>query len=113
MCDFKPGDEVVCVDDQWVGHGRCSKLGIACPLREGAVYTVSQVCPAIGLGIDGLVSVHPTVFFAEVRHPFAGRGFDARRFRKVHRKSTETGMSILRGLLDGEDVCAPVVEISV
>ncbi len=38
MCDFKPGDEVVCVDDS---PGRTS--GLAFPCARGAVYIVRKV----------------------------------------------------------------------
>jgi hypothetical protein len=116
MCDFKPGDEVVCVDAGWFGFGWKSYLGVAFPLKRGGTYTVSGVrvieesenAPPKMIGTIAVhIQGHPNV-------SMRGQdiGFAAHRFRKVQRKSTETGMAMLQGLLDGKDVSAPVVEIA-
>jgi hypothetical protein len=78
---------------------------------RGEVYIVAGTRRCYGFGVDGRLNHKLCVDLKGVCHPYE-TAFDARRFRKVHRKSTETGMSILRGLLDGEDVSAPVVEIA-
>ena len=69
MCDFKPGDEVVCVDAEntlpdW-------------PLTEGAIYTVLSV----GLGAGNLVWLRVT----SESHA-AQSGWRHSRFRKVQRR---------------------------
>lgn len=83
MCDFYPGQEVVCVDAD--GPGLYDK-----PLREGAVYTVRWVgkylCPRFG-------EIHPSIRLLEVlREPCPVTGVDdlpfrVSRFRPVQRKS--------------------------
>lgn len=92
---FKPGDEVVCVDADL--RPRC--VWVADVPKEGAHYTVVDVLtvrdpltnkPALGLVL------------AEIKNGWRESfAFAARRFRKVQKRSTETGMSILRGIADG------------
>jgi len=83
MCDFKPGDEVVCVDASECGE-----------LIEGRAYTIRDVfrpgafCrDAFGNGgIAGAWGVD----LAEVKNPRACRaGYRAERFRKVQRRKTD------------------------
>ena len=70
MCDFKPGDEVVCVDAK-------PRLYPAEMLKEGAVYTVT--CVLYGHLVE----------LAEARHHPDTDGFWADRFRKVQRRKTD------------------------
>lgn len=74
--DFKPGDEVVCVDAQ---H---THLPVVCPeLSEGAVYRVSDVW------IDNSVRGREVnVGLVGVEANTTTGGFWAGRFRKVHRR---------------------------
>jgi len=82
MCDFKPGDEVVCVDASL----ESSPVGFnwANPLALGETYTIA------GLGIDR--RAHIVVAFL-AGHPNTGPvtgadfGFMASRFRKVEREN--------------------------
>lgn len=94
MCDFKPGDEVV------ARHGWCSRA-LCEGLEEGRAYVIESMGPS--------ASGH-TIMLDFDEFPTAR--FDWRGFRKVQRKSTETGMAMLRDILDGKDVTAPVVEIA-
>lgn len=98
MCDFKPGDEVVCVNARW--------LGGAPPLVEGRKYTVSDVRPSPPNAVrpPGVWGSGAEVSLEEVIHPdihfFFDAGFDASRFRKVKRRSGEAGMAILSSICD-------------
>ena len=78
MCDFKPGDEVVCVDD------RRSFNPLRLPVNpppKGSVWTVSKV----GFRKDtGELSIW-LVGFANPT-PCGDVGFFPRRFRKVQRR---------------------------
>lgn len=96
MCELKPGDEVV-----FLGHKLPDPPDLPpSTLEEGKVYTVAAVYPPeqlqrdsraeFGLDIEGHVS--PL---------FAYRASD---FRKVQKRSTDTGMAILKGLLEGNNI---------
>lgn len=70
MCEFKPGDEVVCVDSKPRHHSHTG-------LVENCVYIVKRVRPArfcSGIVVD-VVGVIPP-----------GDGFFPDRFRKVQRR---------------------------
>lgn len=78
MCDFKPGDEVVCVDASlyepgpWLGD----------PPVEGCVYVVDALSHFRG---------EPHLHLAEISNHYGlggnDLGYRARRFRKVQRKN--------------------------
>lgn len=73
MCDFKPGDEVVCVDARETAPGW--------PLVEGRVYTVHSV----GFGfLSGRAYLRVTL-----ESHAAQSGWRASRFRRVQRKKTD------------------------
>lgn len=84
MCDFKPGDEVVCVDADEAqpsdvqGRGRRDPL----PLVKGEQYTIA------GSGVWPGDNCTAVVFLREVRNDDYGTdvGFLPRRFRKVQRR---------------------------
>lgn len=87
MCDFKPGDEVVCVDAQ-VRHA----VGAypTCPvLIEGAVYTVRAVF------LDARATPRVHLHGASNTHPIHGTdgGFYASRFRKAQRPRTRRSLT--------------------
>lgn len=95
---FRVGQKVVCVDGE--EHPR-----LWCP-KTGGVYTIRSVfvwddCPYIRL--------------EEYRHrtrssgPWGEGGWNALRFRPVVEPGTETGMSILRELLNTQDKPLEVV----
>lgn len=79
-CDFKVGDEIVCVDANEIppsgqGHFRCPLSGL---LVEGAVYTVSGLVDWLGeIGVQ----------LAEVSSDHVTGSFLSSRFRKVERKT--------------------------
>lgn len=83
MCDFKPGDEVVCVDDRRVLDLHRPP---AAPLQRGASYTVLSVYYRLDTGCV-------CIRLAEQKNPSVrdGRdlGFRADRFRKVQRRKTD------------------------
>jgi hypothetical protein len=91
----KPGDKVICVDDTTRYAPRA--LNIRSPqdvgLRAGCIYV-----------FDGPGETHPifsdvpTVRVAGLDHP----GIYAGRFRPVQTKSTDTGMAILKAILNGQ-----------
>jgi hypothetical protein len=96
----KPGDKVMCVDGDFPNSG--GPLPI-----KGEVYTISEIVfwdhwPAVPYS-------GPAVFLTEIArrrcvtdnriHPFG-----VRRFRPVQTKSTETGMAILKSILNGAPV---------
>lgn len=88
MCDFKPGDEVVCVDDSVpTTPGRQPWV---CRLRKGEVYTVCGV------------SIHPKdkhlcIHLVQVQNIWIKTGedvgFKPSRFRKVQRRDLSAWLS--------------------
>lgn len=99
-CDFQVGDKVVCVNDEWLAP-------MACPLRKGAVYTVSRIDPYVPSGRlpDGSYGTTIGVSLQEVRHPdFFYTGLDwfcVTRFRKVQKKRDADYAAFKAKLLDG------------
>ena len=102
----KPGDRVVCVDDSW-GQGISPYK--KCPLIMGRVYEIASIIMSDGVGPSG-DGVLPSAVVVGLPNPYfrSGEelGFDVARFRPVQTKSTETGMAILKRILNG----APVSE---
>lgn len=82
MCDFKPGDEVVCVNAAYFDARPTN-------LVEGASYTVREVLPE-ARGRSGLdfttVSTGVRLFEVEAQYGWR-KAFDSRRFRKVERRN--------------------------
>ena len=79
MCDFKPGDEVVCVDARL--QPRPDRLPCA-PLARGATYTVSTV------GLNPVNEV--VVYLVGQPNPCPGGldwGYWPYRFRKVQKRN--------------------------
>ena len=78
-CDFKPGDEVVCVDAQMTPG-----CGYWAGLVDGRIYTVARTMasPSVPMQANVLLVGHPN------RHRATGvdHGFRASRFRKVSRR---------------------------
>ena len=73
MCDFKPGDEVMCVD---AGAGWCER---PTPLKKGATYEVKRIGPP---DADGDRGVEVWGVSASRRWPY----WRSSRFRKVQRR---------------------------
>lgn len=95
---FKVGQKVVCVNDQFKPLD--SKVFSALPVK-GQIYTIRLI---YGPNVHGY-----GFLLAEITGmPWPGdgeeRGFLATRFRPLVEKSTETGMAILRGILDRESI---------
>jgi hypothetical protein len=104
---FHVGQKVVCVDaDDTSAHGRKE-------LSEGSVYTVRWVGQN-----DRKHPARPelsnTVGVRLIEIPIRSHGdnpFSALRFRPLVSKSTETGMAILREILDRENVDDKVSDV--
>lgn len=81
MCDFKPGDEVVCID---AGPGRGGADTCIPMIREGATYVVREMRDRLhpdahAAGVHAVVRLHGVT----VPLPGGAEGwFDAARFRK-------------------------------
>lgn len=102
MCDFKPGDEVVCVEG---AAGRFPGLGWVC-LVEGATYTISEVWREGEIGETGLrIPEDGTVQLVEFGHLRCGNhcGFRASRFRKVQRRDLSAWLNTSAGNTDKLD----------
>lgn len=85
MCDFKPGDEVICVRG---GSGSYPDLGRV-EIVQGRTYTVEAVWFPGDMGPTGLrIGAKPKVQLAEFGLLISGSNanFDADRFRKVRRR---------------------------
>lgn len=82
MCDFKPGDEVVCVDNSRF-DGETSNLVV------GSIYVVEAVLPPLGgrSGYTGGVAPAGVRLAGVVSQKSWRNTFDCRRFRKVERKN--------------------------
>ncbi|MED5549027.1 MAG: hypothetical protein VX529_06665 [Pseudomonadota bacterium] len=91
MCDFKPGDEVTPVDREW-SDAELAHFN----LERGRVYTVAS--------LFWLERYQVTVLCLSETDPGLDAGYNSRFFRKVQKRSTETGMEILRKALDDASV---------
>ena len=81
---FEIGDRVKCINAEWSGNGLQSRLGVACPLQQGSIYTVIGFATYPGFGVDGVESkACKLLVLEEVKQPFSAPGFDVRRFRKL------------------------------
>jgi hypothetical protein len=108
---FHVGQKVVCVDDSDMGWNEL--LGYAVPMA-GQTYTVRDIGPS--LGDPSIISIR----LEEVKNhegwtnnhtAFGEPHWRASRFRPIVEKKTETGMAVLREILDRESVndAIPVV----
>jgi len=91
-CDFKPGDEVVCVDTS-----PCVRTGHA-PFTEGAIYTIRAVDADYPSGVVGLMFEEvPAMEF------WCGQelGWDSRRFRKVQKRNDRLTIEAFSTIKDG------------
>jgi hypothetical protein len=97
MCDFKPGDEVVCVD---AGPAANTPYHVPPPLVVGAQYTVTR-CGLVG-NDDPVLCGLPTVHLFGVANSLRGYGYLASRFRKVERKSDSLSIESFLTIKPGE-----------
>lgn len=90
---FRIGQKVVCVDDEnFVNYDPSSPSP-----RKGSLYTIR------GFNKTGLVLLEEVIGKPKQFKEFYGEGgYFHWRFRPVVTKSTEAGMSILRGILNGQ-----------
>lgn len=79
---FHEGQKVVCIDDSFPANHR--------GIRKGAIYTIAHTYERF-------------VLLVEIPHQPTD-GWFAGRFRPLDQPSTETGMAILCGILNGEPV---------
>lgn len=93
-CNFRVGQKVVCVDDQW--HDE-NWAGFPCPLNVGKVYTIKKIGASektVFMGKKG----YPSLTLHEVDHPYGDfAGFAHDRFRPVVERKTD--ISIFKALL--------------
>jgi hypothetical protein len=99
----KPGDKILCVNAELKSVGTPSKLDRVKDLdglREKCVYTVKWIGP------DPVESNILCVFIREITRPgIDGEyGYAVDRFRPIQPKSTETGMKVFQGILNGQRV---------
>ena len=94
----KPGDKVVCVNDRAFGIASEGRR-----LKQGEVYTVSGCIMSEGSGPLG-IGCGPALVICECPNigAFSGveKGWCVSRFRPVQTKSTDTGMAILKRILE-------------
>lgn len=91
---FRVGQKVMCVDDKSrLGRPHLEADGIT-RIIFGNVYKVSGSTTR-----DGFAAVH----LVGIKRPY-GQAYYADRFRPVAEKSTDTGMAVLREILDRETV---------
>lgn len=92
---FRIGQKVVCVD-----ASPCPFWG-ALPLKNNQIYTVVHA--------EAYGSIQ-AIELAEVNSPHDTNQYRACRFRPVVEQSTDTGMAVLREILDRQTIkeCKPV-----
>jgi hypothetical protein len=102
----KPGDKVVCVNDTpgkfTYPNPRIEWIADLDGLTKGRIYTIRK----IGQGADP-ADFDIFVWLQEIYRPsddFGEPGYHPERFRPVQTKSTETGIAILREILNGARV---------
>ena len=100
MCSFRVGDKVVCVRDD----------GLTGYIVVGKVYYVTSLhAPQLSMSFDGVIKQRATISVDGAQNPYHSmKAFNPDRFRPVASRSTDKGMSILRGLLDSKTTDQPV-----
>lgn len=88
MTMFRIGQKVVCVDDECAPGRAWVRWG---PPKLGAVYTVAAT------GLNSINGAGTCIAVEEIKGQYR-----ASRFRPVTERKTETGMAILREILDRE-----------
>lgn len=104
MSNFRVGQKVVCVDDCF------PSTHLALPVR-GAVYTVREIVPDWFPGRTALrleEIINPETPWSDLT--MSEVAFNARRFRPLVEKKTDTGMSILTQILRDVENNMPVKE---
>jgi hypothetical protein len=87
MCEFKPGDEVVCVDDDPLSHSMAARPGTYwSPPQQGRIYVVSDVYfndrwQEVAVRLERQPNPDSTGH---------DHGYIARRFRKVQRRDLQS-----------------------
>lgn len=102
--NFRVGQKVVCVDTNLPCYGQPfidadgrTKIsnGDIGNLVSGAIYTIQAIIPN---------TAYACLVLAEINRGRKEPGYRATRFRSLIEKTTETGMAILREILDRETV---------
>jgi len=98
-CDFKPGDEIVCVNDGPID----GRLGWQANIRAGEIYTVS----AVGIVPPphpqwGMVTVHLVGVSHVCRTHGIEVGYRADRFRKVERRNDSLSIEAFLTIKPGQ-----------
>ncbi|CDM57650.1 putative predicted protein [Rhizobium favelukesii] len=91
MSNFRVGQKVVCVVDEWP-FGKS-------PLRKGSVYTITQITePRVTLSFNGF-GRRPDLKLAETKNPDSkDGGFNPERFRPVDTRKAD--ISIFKAMLN-------------
>lgn len=103
----KVGDKVVCLDPTWGADGPLQRM--CCPNLpiKGRVYTIRTIESGVAVIARG---EEVFIRLAEISNPaICGKEpvFFACKFRPVQPRSTETGMAIIRKILDQAPVKEP------
>lgn len=99
---MEPGMKVRCIDAEFV-------VGVESPLIHGAEYILKAVGRGRRDSVPGsrYYGTQEAVWLVGVQNPYASNGrFAAARFRPVQptKRTTETGMTTLRGILNGQPI---------
>lgn len=89
MCDFKPGDEVVCVNAGPVRAPGCKEHGLSVPLVKNRVYVIDRVFwreSRLGTVKAWAVTLTDQATYMSTLKDGSPNGFGAYRFRKVQRR---------------------------
>jgi hypothetical protein len=89
----KPGDKIICVNDDWLKVDGSRVFGEDMPVR-GGIYTIAYIEPD---------NFQPCGFSVNISR-FGIFLWNVEKFRPAQAKSTETGMAILRKARDSAPV---------
>jgi hypothetical protein len=93
----KPGDKVVCLEGCWENelYG-CKYLSP----EFGAIYSIREIVPCTREDIPGLLFAELVNLPMKFEEGLFEPEFDARFFRPIQTRSTETGFALLKSLLN-------------
>lgn len=109
---FHIGQKVVCVDDsfesgEWdVGRPNLPRANTVYTVRATFIETWSGCAPSPALLLEEVIN--PVIGWSVGLPTHREIGFSSHRFRPVVEKSTDTGMAILKEILERETVRDPV-----
>lgn len=96
---FHVGQRVVCVDDEATAkYSKWPCSGGMDGLKKGVVYTIRATGEYRGVSCIWIEEISRPKRLAE--YEYGELGFAVQRFRPIEGRSTETGMAILRDILN-------------